>query len=108
MATGLLLVSRLARAVAQAEALPLLLADQHAGGVFNRGQAVTGLEFRGILVGLDGQAQGLGAAKHGILDIIRPQLVGLGTVGVLTDGDQAVPGHAIVIGTVRLLGIQRR
>ena len=73
------------RAVAQAETLPLLLADQHAIDAFDRRQAVTGFEFLGIGVGLDGQPQGFRAAEHGVLDVVRPQLVGFGAVGILTD-----------------------
>ena len=91
-------------AVAQAEALALLLTDSYAGSNLLSSVALVELLRRHVC--LDRCCELLRRHKVGILDVICPKSGRFGARGALTDSSYAVPSNAIAIGATRGLGKQ--
>ena len=81
--------------VAQAKDLTVLLTGNNARSDLSG--AVALLPLVGIGIGLDGQAEVLGANQHQVLDVVGIQVVGLGAGRALSNGSNAIPGHTLVI-----------
>jgi hypothetical protein len=82
-------------AIGETKGLAALLADMNT--VSGAGRTVALTELVGIGVSLNGQAEGLGRAQRGVLNVIGPQVSGFRAVGALGNTGQTVPGNTVSI-----------